>query len=134
MHVTLLVHTSMVSSGIKIGNSRNHSLETQQNVPSPSQPAKQDAPTTQTTLSRGLPLIRDTLNTRNISKEAKDIIMASWRTGTSKQYQVYIERWSQFCQSKGILFFFFDIFIDIQKGLYNARYLGSYTHTDTHTN
>ena len=33
-------------------------------------------------------------------------------------------------------FLYFVIFIDIQKGLYNARYmyLGSYTHTDTHTN
>ena len=86
MRVTLLAHTTMVCSGVKIGNSKNHSPETEQNAPSPSQPAKQDAPTTQTTRSHGLPLIRETLNTRNISKEAKDIIMASWRTGTSKQY------------------------------------------------
>jgi len=92
----------MVSSGVRIGNSKNHSPETQQSAPSPAQPAKQDAPTAQTARAHGLPLIRETLNTRNISKEAKDIIMASWRTGTSKQYQVYLERWSQFCQSRAI--------------------------------
>ena len=102
MRVTVLAHTSMVCSGVKIGNSKNNSPETEQNAPSPTQPAKQDAPTTQTTRSHGLPLIRETLNTRNISKEAKDVIMASWRTGTSKQYQVYLGRWLQFCQSKGI--------------------------------
>lgn len=102
MRVTVLAHTSMVSSGVRIGNLKNHSPETQQNAPSLAQPAKQDAPTAQTTRAHGLPLIRETLNTRNISKEAKDIIMASWRTGTSKQYQVYLERWSQFCQSRGI--------------------------------
>ena len=28
--------------------------------------------------------------------------MASWRTGTTKQYDVYLKRWEQFCQSKGI--------------------------------
>ena len=28
--------------------------------------------------------------------------MASWRTGTTKQYKVYLKRWEQFCQSQGI--------------------------------
>ena len=28
--------------------------------------------------------------------------MASWRTGTTKQYDVYLKRWEQFGQSKGI--------------------------------
>ena len=28
--------------------------------------------------------------------------MASWRTGTTKQYDVYLKRWEQFCQSNGI--------------------------------
>ena len=88
MRVTVLAHTSTVCSGAKIGNSKNHSPETQQKALSPSQPAKQDAPKTQTTCSHDLPLIRETLNVTNIYKEPKDIIMASWRTGTSKQYQV----------------------------------------------
>lgn len=28
--------------------------------------------------------------------------MASWRTGTTKQYDVYLKRWEQFCQSKEV--------------------------------
>ena len=28
--------------------------------------------------------------------------MASWRTDTSKQYQVYLARWEQFCRLKGL--------------------------------
>ena len=67
MHITVLAHTSMVSSGVRIGNLKNHSPETQQNAPSPAQPAKKDTPTVQTTRAHGLPLTRETLNTRNIS-------------------------------------------------------------------
>ena len=29
-------------------------------------------------------------------------LQASWRTETTKQYDVYLKRWEQFCQSKGI--------------------------------
>lgn len=28
--------------------------------------------------------------------------MASWRSGTSKQYQTYLNRWEKYCQSKGL--------------------------------
>lgn len=28
--------------------------------------------------------------------------MASWRSGTSKQYQTYLKRWETYCQSKGL--------------------------------
>jgi len=28
--------------------------------------------------------------------------MAFWHTGTTKQYDVYLRRWEQFCPSKGI--------------------------------
>ena len=32
-----------------------------------------------------------------MSIAAKDIIMASWRSGTSKQYQSYLSRWQEYC-------------------------------------
>ena len=66
------------------------------------QPTQCDPPTAQTTLPPSLSLIRQTLIGQGISTKAKDIIMASWRTGTTKQYDVYLRRWEQFCQSKGI--------------------------------
>ena len=55
-----------------------------QATPDPSQP---DPPSTQAPLSPGLPLIREQLTNHNMSQTATDIIMASWRSGTSKQYQ-----------------------------------------------
>jgi len=66
------------------------------------QPTRCDPFTAQTTLPPGLSLIRQTLIGQGISTKAKDIIMASWHTGTTKQYDVYLRRWEQFYQSKGI--------------------------------
>lgn len=31
-----------------------------------------------------------------------DVLMASWRAGTSKQYQTYLKRWQQYCIEKNI--------------------------------
>lgn len=45
---------------------------------------------------------RQNLNSLSISTAEKDVMMAFWRTGPSKQYQVYLERWEQFCRYKGI--------------------------------
>jgi len=50
-----------------------------------------------------MPLVRKTLNNRNLSSAAKEIIMASWRPGTGKQYHSYLERWEKFCAQKAIL-------------------------------
>ena len=37
-----------------------------------------------------------------MSQTATEIIMAFWRSGTSKQYQTYLKRWEKYCQSKGL--------------------------------
>ena len=50
-----------------------------------------------------MPLVRKTLNTKNLSSSAKEIIMASWRPGTGKQYHSYLERWEKFCAQKAIV-------------------------------
>lgn len=102
MRATTLAHTGMVPTGDENRNLRKCPPESQQNALTPHQPARQDPSVTQSPLSTGLPLIRETLNSRSISTAAKDIIMASWRTGTSKQYQVYLARWEQFCRLKGL--------------------------------
>ena len=43
-------------------------------------------PALQKTKSDRLALIRKNLEQQNLSKEAQEIIMTSWRTGTTKQY------------------------------------------------
>ena len=42
-------------------------------------------------------IIRKTLESKNISGHSADIILASWRSGTQKQYQTYINKWLNYC-------------------------------------
>ena len=39
---------------------------------------------------------------RAFLREAADIILKSWRPGTSKQYQPYIRKWIQYCHQRSI--------------------------------
>ena len=57
-------------------------------------------------------LIREGLNKYALSPAAKDVLMASWREGTSKQYHTYLSKWNQYCRDKNI-----DVF---QPGVTNA--------------
>ena len=59
-----------------------------------------------------LSLIRESLAKYNLSSSAKDVLMASWREGTSKQYHTYLKRWRQYCDDKDI-----DLF---QPGVHNG--------------
>ena len=59
-----------------------------------------------------LSLIRESLAKYNLSSSAKDVLMASWREGTSKQYHTYLKRWRQYCDDKDI-----DLF---QPGAHNG--------------
>lgn len=47
--------------------------------------------------SDGLPGVREQYEKRGISKNTTEILLASWRDGTKKQYQVYIKKWLFFC-------------------------------------
>ena len=87
-------------------------------------PQSKKGPTQVTKSSRGstpnlaqteppsLSLIRESLAKYNLSSSAKDVLMASWREGTSKQYHTYLKRWRQYCDDKDI-----DVF---QPGVYNG--------------
>jgi len=43
------------------------------------------------------------LDNKSLSSAAKEIIMASWRPGTGKQYNSFLGRWEKFCAQKAIL-------------------------------
>ncbi len=47
---------------------------------------------------QSLPLIRESLDKYELSPGAKDILMASWRSGTTKQYQTYLRKWQEYCE------------------------------------
>jgi hypothetical protein len=61
------------------------------------------APPTQIAGASSLPLIRKQLITQGLSDGTIQIIMASWRQATGKQYQCYLLKWISFCQDNGIL-------------------------------
>ena len=64
-----------------------------------------------------LSLIRESLAKYNLSSSAKDVLMASWREGTSKQYHTYLKRWRQYSDDKDI-----DLFQPgVQIGVNTAR-------------
>ena len=45
----------------------------------------------------GMQIIRKSLESKNISRHSAEIILASWRSGTQKQYQTYINKWLNYC-------------------------------------
>ena len=66
-------------------------------------PTGTDTPLTRQAGPLNMPLVRKTLNTKNLSSSAKEIIMASWRPGTGKQYHSYLGLWERFCAQKAIV-------------------------------
>ena len=52
--------------------------------------------------SHGLSVIRRSLQGKNVSERATNIIMCSWRHGTQKQYSMYIKKWSNYCHEREI--------------------------------
>lgn len=54
------------------------------------------------TQSDGMSIIRETLNHIGLSPSAQKGVMASWRPGTSKQYDSYLRKWSCYCKDNGI--------------------------------
>lgn len=42
-------------------------------------------------------IIRKSLESKNISGHSAEIILASWRSGTQRQYQTYINKWLKYC-------------------------------------
>jgi hypothetical protein len=59
-------------------------------------------PTVQNFGFPSLSLIRQQLTEQGLSVETVNIIMASWRQTTGKQYQCYLLKWVGFCQENQI--------------------------------
>lgn len=47
--------------------------------------------------SDGVPSVREHLRARGVSEDGANIILASWKPGTEKQYRPHLKRWAQFC-------------------------------------
>ena len=72
-------------------------LEDEQEFAKTTNSPGQSSPDVAKTEPSGLPLIRKSLEQYKLSSSAKDILMASCRAGTTKQYQTYLAKWQAFC-------------------------------------
>ena len=52
--------------------------------------------------SDGVPSFRESLRLRGIQAAGADVLMASWRPSTGKQYQSHLRRWASFCGGRDI--------------------------------
>ena len=62
----------------------------------------ESTPTREEVKSHDISVIRETLQKRKISTRSASIIMASWRSGTQKQYNMYIQKWFCYCGKREI--------------------------------
>ena len=49
-----------------------------------------------------LQVVRQSTQSHGVSKKTETIILSSWRESTTKQYNVYIRRWMDFCREQQI--------------------------------
>jgi len=61
---------------------------------------EQNPPTMAQGATDGLSLVRKRLRQQNIPPRTCDIIMESWRAGTTKQYRVYLDKWTNFATAR----------------------------------
>ena len=82
---------------------RQSSTSTQQKetAVSSNQPSN-DSPSVSKTGAPDVPLVWRSLESQGISTDASRIIMQSWRSGTTNQYQTYHKKWESFCCRRNI--------------------------------
>ena len=80
-------------------SSTNHSSTVQESFES-SGISRGKPPTTQKNESPYLSTIRKQLKDLGFTSRSSDVIVASWRKGTTAQYQTYLQKWLEFCKQK----------------------------------
>ena len=61
---------------------------------------KRNTPNLAQTESTCLSLIREGPAKYQLSSRARDVLLASWGRGTSKQYQMYLGKWQKYCAER----------------------------------
>ena len=92
----------LVPQGHENDNSTTNRTKTSKGTTDPSQrPHSMPSPTRLTTLV-SVPLIWKQLNNTGVSAAAQEVIMASWRQGTLKQYKTFLAKWELFSKNNKI--------------------------------
>ena len=101
-HSARLAYTSMVSQSHADVSSNPGTSGSGEEVVDITRTTTGPSPPAQDTNSSSLSLIRQQLETRGLSPDTVDIIMASWRQNTGKQYHSFLLRWLSHCHKGNI--------------------------------
>ena len=97
---TTLANTNLVSRTAEAVGRSSENSSTREHLESAE--FQESSPAHEQTSSDSLSAIRRSYQVRNISSKATNIILASWRRGTQKQYITHIKKWLSFCDKKQI--------------------------------
>ena len=71
-----------------------------QTPPPTTRETRETTSTSQNPNAASMPLVREQLQKIGLSPDTIDILMASWRKSTGKQYTTYLSRWVTYCKNK----------------------------------
>ena len=93
---TLLANPVLVQSNFELSSTRNSDLQTQCNQFDITTRSKSQTPISRKTFAYGGSIIWEKYRKLGYSENTKNILLASWRPGTLKNYSKYIDLWKQF--------------------------------------
>ncbi|MPC72524.1 hypothetical protein E2C01_066834 [Portunus trituberculatus] len=93
---------TILDRGVPSATGRGHLAHTEQEECAPASVLCRGAPDNEAHQFDGLLAVRTQLGARGVSEEGTEIIMASWKPGTERQYSPHIKRWSDFCSRGNI--------------------------------
>ena len=95
---TGLVDSKLVRQSVPNDKETTDTLQSQSGATQITESTKRTTSNMEQSEPSGVPLIRKSIDRYDLSPSAREILMASWRSGTTKQYQTYLDRWKKYCQ------------------------------------
>lgn len=99
-HSATMENKSLVSEDVSNVNQSSSSSTEGRLLAAVASQQNQSPPVVAQTSTDGMSLVRRGLRQQNISTRTCDIMMESWRTGTTKQYRVYLDKWKNFATAR----------------------------------
>lgn len=96
-----LANTGLVAPATKPSGGKSITAPTRKGPPHPST-IRDSTSSKKPNETDGMSVVRQSYETRGVSKSAVGLLMASWRGGTKKQYSGYIKKWTAFCLQRKV--------------------------------
>ncbi|KXJ06916.1 hypothetical protein AC249_AIPGENE11513 [Exaiptasia diaphana] len=97
-----VANTELLYQGYGDAGQQTYTTSANARVVETSRSTGKDSPNVSKIELIGMQTVRGSLESLQISGRAADIIMASWREGTRKQYSTHINKWIKYCGKKQV--------------------------------